>query len=319
MSLFVLACTLFFSLLAVSLPFLLIGIAVSSLLAVFVGEGKLAAVFSRNRFLGAIAGCFLGFFIPLGLYGTIPIARRFFRQNVPLAVVFSFLIGSPVVNIITLWITWQSFADRPSLWLSRAIWGGMAAIGLGILFSYSRLSPPKTAEISREPVSEVDQAADNGELAALESAFAYEYKSSEACDFARKAAFGNFFDHFTREVLEFAGWLVLTSAIATFCQLLPRDELLAWGNTPFTGILVQLLFGFTLSVNSLLSTLVPGSLTMSLFPGSLLAYLLLSPLVNLQGFGLLLAAFPPKIVLYVTVLMLLITVIASLTLDFYLP
>jgi uncharacterized protein len=319
MSLFVLACTLFFSLLAVSLPFLLIGIAVSSLLAVFVGEGKLAAVFPRNRFLGAITGCFLGFFIPLGLYGTIPIARRFFRQNVPLAAVFSFLIGSPVVNIITLWITWQSFADRPSIWLSRSIWGVIAAIGLGILFSYARLSPPKTAEISPEPSPEVDPVPDNGELGEIDRAFAYEYKSSEASDFAGKAAFGNFLDNFTGEVLEFAGWLILTSAIATFCQLLPRDELLTWGNTSFTAILVQLLFGCTLSVNSLLSVLVPGSLTMSLFPGSLLAYLLLSPLVNLQGFGLLLVAFPPKIVFYIMVLMLLITVLASLTLDFYLP
>jgi uncharacterized protein len=319
MSLFVLACTLFFSLLAVSLPFLLIGITVSSLLAVCAGEGKLAAVFPRNRFLGAIAGCFLGFFVPLGLYGTIPIARRFFRQNVPLAVVFSFLIGSPVLNIITLWITWQSFADRPSIWLSRSIWGVIASIGFGILFSYSRLSPPKKTKISAEPSPKVDPAPDNGELAAINIALVYEYKSSESSNFARKAAFENFFENFTGEVLEFAGWLVLTSAIATFCQLLPRDQILAWGNTPFTGILVQLLFGFTLSVNSLFSVLVPGSLSFSLFPGSLLTYLLISPLVNLQGFGLLLAAFPPKIVLYVTVLMLLITVLASLTLDFYLP
>ncbi|MFM7788564.1 MAG: permease, partial [Microcystis panniformis] len=66
------AVTFFLSLVLTSLPFLLLGTAVSSFLLVFVNKQRLAAIFPRNRVLGAIVGSAIGLILPVGQYGTIP-------------------------------------------------------------------------------------------------------------------------------------------------------------------------------------------------------------------------------------------------------
>jgi uncharacterized membrane protein YraQ (UPF0718 family) len=311
MSQFAPVVTIFLSLFLTSFPFLLLGSAVSSFLAVFVSDRQLAPLFLRNRVLGAIAGSLLGFWFSVSLYGAIPIARRFFWRGVPLAVVFSFLVSASALNIVTYELTWRAF-PYSSIWFYRALWALITAIGIGILFSYARETPPKTEPI---PAVSVPRETSDRELS---GDLVGDYKIGFPSWPSRFSLLSSFLALFTREVLEFGGWLVLGCAIAALFQIgLPRLDLLAWGRTPFAGILVQTLFGFTLSVNSLLSALVPGSLVTTISPGASLAYLSLSSLLPVQGIGLLLAAFKPKIVFYFAVLILLSSLFAALIFGFY--
>jgi uncharacterized membrane protein YraQ (UPF0718 family) len=311
-----LALTLFLSLLLLSLPFLLLGVVVSSFLAVFVNQQKLVAIFPRDRILGAIVGSGLGLLLPVGQYGTIPIARRFLLQGVPPAVVFSFFVAAPTLNVFTLWLTWQAFVDRADILFYRSLWIGFMSMAIGTLFSFYREKLPTTEvppllladrffspDRESQPLPKVDDLVDADKTPAV-------LRESWQISLPR------FLDQVIRETLDFGGLLVLGCAMAAFCQLwLPQSPLLAWGQTPFSQTLVMILFGFTLSVNASLSTFVPGAPLTTLFSGSLLAYLLFSSLINLPSLGLLLFTFRPKIVLYLTILLFLLTLFASLTLS----
>ena len=57
--------TLFFSLLVEAIPFLLIGVAFSSLLLFFVNERTLIQLLPKTPLLGAIAGSLMGVFFPV--------------------------------------------------------------------------------------------------------------------------------------------------------------------------------------------------------------------------------------------------------------
>lgn len=312
------AVTFFISLVLTSLPFLLLGVAVSSFLLVFVNKQRLVSLFPRNRVLGAIVGSAIGFILPVGQYGTIAVARRFLLQGVPLAVVFSFLAAAPTLNILTLWLTWQTF-PYSSIFFYRSLWVWLMALVMGILFSFYREKPPTDAEISLESSlvhsGSVLAAADSQPLQRVGN-LVYEYKTRPAQ--SGGTAWQLFWDNLVDEGLELGGLLILGCAIASLLQLfLPQSQLIAWGNTPVRQILVQLLFGFTLNVNSGLSAFVPGSLITNLSLGSLLAFLLISSLIDIKALILMLSAFRAKIVLYFTILVLLITFFAALILSFY--
>jgi uncharacterized membrane protein YraQ (UPF0718 family) len=312
------AVTFFVSLVLTSLPFLLLGVAVSSFLLVFVNKQRLVTIFPRNRVLGALVGSAIGLLLPVGQYGTIAVARRFLLQGVPLAVVFSFLTAAPTLNILTLWLTWQTF-PYSSLFFYRSLWVWLMALVIGTLFSFYREKPPTNPEILLESSlvhsGSVLAAADSQPLQRVGN-LVYEYKTRQ--EQSGETAWQLFWDNLIDEALELGGLLILGCAIATLVQLfLPQSQLIAWGNTPVRQILVQLLFGFTLAVNSGLSAFVPGSLITNLSLGSLLAFLLISSLIDLKALILLLAAFRSKIVLYFALLVLLISFLAALSLSFY--
>lgn len=315
--------TLFSSLFLTSFPFLLAGIAVSSFLAAFVKEGKFATFFPRGRVLGAIVGSLLGLLLPVGQYGTIPIARQFFRQNVPGAVVFSFLVAAPTLNVLTLWLTWQTFVERSSIFFYRSIAVWILAIAIGILFSYYRTQPKikeekplESPEFFEEDLFPIEEDIED-RSGISDIIHDYKIKNSRQRSFLPNLSL--FARNFTRETLEFGGLLIWGCTIASLFQLwLPQQQLLEWGQIPEAQILVMILFGFGLSVNSSLSVLVPGALTTTLFTGSFLAYFLPASLINIQGIPLLLASFSRKIVLYLVLLLLSFTFLISLILSFYL-
>jgi uncharacterized protein len=314
------AVTLFTSLFLTSLPFLLLGAAFSSVLLVFVNKQRLVTIFPRNRLLGAIVGSAIGLILPVGQYGTIPVARRFLLEGVPLAVVFSFLVAAPTLNIVTLWLTWQTF-PYSSIFFYRSLSVWLMAIIIGTLFSFYREKPPINAEISLESSlvlsgSFLPEEAESQPLQRVGN-LVYEYKTRDRQPWLISVQL--FFDNFIDETVELGGLLIIGCGIATIFQLfLPQSQLIALGNTPVTQILVQLLFGFTLALNSSLSAFVPGSLITNLSLGSTLAFLLVSSLIDIKAFILLFSAFRPKIVLYFGVLVLLITFLFALILSFYL-
>jgi uncharacterized membrane protein YraQ (UPF0718 family) len=314
------AVTLFLSLVLTSLPFVLLGAAVSSFLLVFVNKQRLAAIFPRNRVLGAIVGSAIGLILPVGQYGTIPVARRFLLEGVPLAVVFSFLTAAPTLNIVTLWLTWQTF-PYSSIFFYRSLSVWLMAIIIGTLFSFYREKPHTDTKIPLES-SLVISGSFLPEEAATQPLqrvgnLIYEYKTRDRQTWTISLPL--FLDNFIDEAVELGGLLIIGCVLATVLQLLlPQTQLIAWGNTPVTQILVQLFFGFTLAINASLSAFVPGSLITNLSVGSNLAFLLIASLIDIKSLILLLSAFRPKIVLYFGILLLLMTFLVALLLSFYL-
>ena len=70
------AFTLFLSLLVEAMPFLLLGVLLSSSLLFLVNEKQLIAQLPKNPFLGAVVGSCVGFLFPVCECGNVPVARR---------------------------------------------------------------------------------------------------------------------------------------------------------------------------------------------------------------------------------------------------
>jgi uncharacterized protein len=127
------AFTLFFSLLVEAMPFLLLGVLLSSSLLFSIREGQLIAKLPKNPFLGAIAGSCIGFLFPVCECGNVPVARRLLLKGVSPAIAISFLLAAPTINPIVIWSTWVAFGDRPQLVIFRVIFS--IAIALIILLT----------------------------------------------------------------------------------------------------------------------------------------------------------------------------------------
>ncbi len=70
------AFTLFISLLVEAIPFLLMGVLLSSLLLLGIDERKLIKYLPRQPILGALVGSCVGFLFPVCECGNVPVARR---------------------------------------------------------------------------------------------------------------------------------------------------------------------------------------------------------------------------------------------------
>lgn len=319
------AFTLFASLFVTALPFLVLGILVSSWLLVFVDEHQLAVKFPRNRFLGAIVGSSLGFLVPVCLYGNIPVARRLLLQGVPVSVGLSFLVAAPTINPITIWMTWQAFPNSHRIVLLRVLLAWMTGIAIGCLFSTYRDQPPageETSTLTRRstllrsgtflrPSEESQPLHRVGNLV-------YGYQTAAISKQPLTVALRLFLENIGKELLELGGALALGSAIAAAIQIfLPQAALLAWSQTPVQGILVLMLLALVLSIGSVPNSFFASGLAVNFLNGSLLAFLQLGSMVDIKQISLLLAIFRSKIVIYLLILALQFPFLFALLLDFY--
>ena len=298
--------TLFFSLLLEALPFLMLGIAVSSLLLVFVDARRLSARFPRHPLLAAIVGSCLGMVIPVCQYGNVPVARRLIIGGVPIPAAIAFLVAAPTVNPVVIWLTGVAFQDLPQIGVFRVAFALLMAIVIGCVFGAYRQrakgSPKRLpAILLAGTVGQPDQEDKPRRTSKLPP-----------------SRWLRFFDNFRQEFLPLGAVLVVGCAIAAVVQtFVSPAAILALGEGNVTSILAFLLFGSLLSIGSTADADFASTFITSYTNGALLAFLLISA-VDLKVICLLLSVFRPKAVITIIILTTLLTFLFALTCDFYL-
>lgn len=322
------AITLFLSLLVSSLPFLLLGILVSSWLLVFVDEHQLAAKFPRNPILGAIIGSSLGMIIPVCQYGNVPVTRRFLIHGVPLSVALSFFVAAPTVNPIVLWLTWRAFPNHLSILFYRLLLAWIIAFIVGLIFSTYK-EKPSSADREATPLSLQSRCyllpsgtflvpSDESQPLHRVGNLVYEYKTTAIARRSLKVGLSLLWQNASKETLELGSILVAGCAIATLAQMfLPQAQILEWGQAPVSQIFVMILLGIILSLGSTNSGFFLSFFTSTFLNGSLLSFLLFSSVVDLKSVGLMFFVLRFKAVIYLIILVLELTFLSALILNFY--
>lgn len=113
------AFTLFLSLLVEAIPFLLLGVLLSSGLLFLIDEKQLITRLPKNPLLGSVVGSCIGFLFPVCECGNIPVARRLLLKRVSPSVAISFLLAAPTINPIVIWSTWVAFGNQPQIVIFR--------------------------------------------------------------------------------------------------------------------------------------------------------------------------------------------------------
>ena len=130
------ALTIFFGIIVQAIPFLLLGVMVSSILAHFVKEEFLLKLIPKNRFAAILVACALGFMFPVCECGNVPVARRLIQKGVSPSVALTFLLSAPALNPVVIFATWAAFQHQPEVLWFRLLFTFLIAGGIGLLFSY---------------------------------------------------------------------------------------------------------------------------------------------------------------------------------------
>lgn len=321
------AFTIFLSLLVEAIPFLTIGVILSSALLVFSNEKKLVALLPRNPFMGAVAGSVMGFLFPVCECGNVPVARRFLVQGLPTSVAVAFLLAAPTINPIVIWSTWVAFRGQPSMVVARVVCSLIITIIISWVFSRQpdprpilkpALARRLTSVIEAREVTK-PQTDPNPTLATSPLLQSGTYllgagNTSQTLrldeDNLEDLLLANapnrrqlFLDNIVQELRELGGMLILGSVIAATIQVfVPREWILLLGQGTISSILAMMLLAAVVAVCSTVDSFFALSFVSTFTSSSLLAFLIFGPIIDIKSIGLLLTIFQRRIVIYLLLL-----------------
>ncbi|MEO0708024.1 MAG: permease [Cyanobacteria bacterium J06649_5] len=330
--------TLFLSLLVEAVPFLLIGVAFSSLLMFFVDERALVGALPKNAFLGALSGSLIGLAFPVCECGNVPVARRLLVQGAPTAVSVGFLLAAPTVNPVVFWATWIAFRGQPEIVFMRVGFTLLIATVVGWVFSRQQnIGPFLQASVARRRFR--DPAADRSKADAdvpallqggtflqeagggtlrLDTPAAQRLVASPTVAQPVASKLSLAIDNMVRELRELGAVLILGSAIAATVQVaVPRDLILNLGQGMVSSILAMMILAAVVSICSTVDSFFALSFASTFTSGSLLAFLIFGPMIDLKNIGLLLTVFKGRAVFYLFALAGLMSFAAALAVNLY--
>ncbi|AFY94299.1 permease [Chamaesiphon minutus] len=322
------AFTLFLSLLVEALPFLLLGVLLSSILLICIDERWLLARMPKNPLLGAFTGSCIGFLFPVCECGNVPVARRLIMQGIPMPVAIGFLLAAPTVNPIVIWSTWIAFRDRPEIVVLRVVFSLLIATIIGYIFSVQKdLKPilqPAIAmgTLRAEPkVSTGYSILDGGDFMLGSRGMAPQRMTPELIQPPKRSFRANLnlvLDNVIQELRELGGVLILGSAVAAAIQTLtPRELIVSLGEGPIISIVVMMILAGSISICSTVDSFFALSFAATFTSGSLLAFLVFGPMFDLKSIGLMLSIFKPKAIIYLFAIATQLTFLFTLFVNFH--
>ncbi|MGB2926899.1 MAG: permease [Limnothrix sp.] len=312
------AFTLFLSLLVEAMPFLLLGVILSSVLLVLVDERKLIKRMPKNPILGAFVGSCIGFFFPVCECGNVPVARRFLLQGIPTSVAVGFLLAAPTLNPVVIWSTWIAFRGQPEIVLYRVLGSLAIATIVGAVFSVQ--SDPKVllqprlfqrvkyVEQAAQPTTAVSPLLQSGTffLGGTQGSMPLEAIATQTPEAVIppkpktvKNTIAALVVNVTQELRELGAVLIFGSAIAALIQVfVPRELVLGLGQGTVTSIVAMMLLAAIVSICSTVDSFFALSFASTFTTGSLLAFLIFGPMIDIKAVGLMLSIFKPRFILY---------------------
>jgi len=336
------AFTLFTSLLVEAMPFLLMGVLLSSGLILFFDEGNLIKRIPNHPFLGSIIGSLFGFFFPVCECGNIPVARRLLLQGLPTSVAISFLLAAPTINPIVLWSTHVAFRGQPEVFWLRIIFSLTIAISVGCIFSLQKdprpllkplLAKRLTAIFEQEEEKKAGETSSpNPEYSLLQSGSFLLSSQGQTVKMDQtllkspvnpktQVSFSYkwnlFISNVANELRELGGVLILGSAIAASIQVfVPREIILNLGQDSITSIVAMMILAAVVSICSTVDSFFVLSFASTFTYASLVAFLVFGPMIDIKAIGLMLSIFKPRMIVYLMVIIAQLTFILTLTYNY---
>lgn len=288
--------TMFVGIVLEALPFILIGVIVSSFVQIFIPDSWIRRFAPKHPLLGIAFACLLGILFPVCECGMIPIIRRLIAKGMPLYVAVVFILVGPIVNPVVYAATYMAFRNRPELIYSRM--GLALAVGaiVGLLvYAFVKGRVLKhSAETLYEGTAGGAAAGSGNSHARGNRMFAMiEHAGAEFFDMGKYLMFG----------------AVVAAAIQTF---VPRAGLLEIGQDPLLAPLFMMGLAFVLSLCSTSDAFVAATFASTFSAGSLLAFMVLGPMLDLKTALMLSAAFRLRFVLLIAGMVVLLVFVGSL-------
>jgi uncharacterized protein len=283
--------TLFLGIIIESLPFVVLGVIVSVLVALFVSEDFILKYLPKNRYASHIVFALAGIFIPVCQCGNIPVARRLVMKGFSPSAAMTFLLAAPIVNPITLLTTYVAFSTQPSVVVIRLTVAFLFAVVTGIVLSYGK---DQNNYLTKEFIAECEN------------------------EHPHRRSFASAFDIFQSEFMLIMKMLCLGAAIAAAThEFLPQSILLSVGQESLLSIISMMALGFILSICSTVDAFFAVSYITNFTLGSLVAFLIFAPLVDIKMITLMKTTFKTSLIIKISIAVALISIIAGYSYNLF--
>lgn len=269
--------TVFLSILIQALPFILIGIFISSFLQIFISDEKIVKVFRRCKWAGFPVAIVLGIFFPVCDCAMAPICSRLAGKGVPLYYVFTFMLSAPVVNPVVITSTYYAFPNKPEVVLMR--------VGLGIAVALSAGLIVKFAGVSKEY-------AVNDKI--LDTPCAGGYLGDVSHE-GLVGKLGMLIRHAGMEFFNVGSYIVVGALITSSLQTFISGGMLSMaGISHFVELLVMLGAAVFMSVCSTSNAFIARGFSYSFPMYSVVCYMVMGPMLDLKNILMLSAGFKKR-------------------------
>ncbi|PPK82693.1 hypothetical protein BXY41_102383 [Lacrimispora xylanisolvens] len=277
--------TLFLGVFLQAVPFLVIGVLLSSAIQVYVSADWIRSKFPKNMVLGQLFAIVAGFCLPVCDCASIPVFKGLVKKGVPLSAAVTFMLVSPVINPVVILSTWYAFNGNLKIIAARCGLGMLCAVLTGLT---CLISPPQKVLLADPVIQGGDGYGD------------YEIPTS---DDSKAARFFKMMRHAQNEFFTVGTYLLTGIFVSTVLQEVWPGMTRSGGGIPIlasVGFLMAM--AFILSLCSSSDAIVARTMA-GVFPaGALMGFLVFGPMIDLKNGAMLLGGFEKKFIvrLFVT-------------------
>jgi uncharacterized protein len=283
--------SLFLSIVLEAFPFVVLGVLLSVIIALFVPQQKLLRFIPKNRFLSHLTLSLSGMLLPVCECGNVPVARRLLKKGFSVSHATTFLLAAPIINPITFITTWTAFSPDYTIALYRIGAGLIIVNVIGIWLSYRK-----------------DQAT------YLTKKFLKVQSDSEEKD----SKFVKGLHIFQTEFLLIMSLLCFGALIAAGTQVfIPKDAILAIGQSGGFSILAMMLLAFVISVCSTVDAFIALSYANTFTIGSLMAFMLFGPMMDIKMLVMMKSIYTTKFLLMLIYMIAIFSFAAGLAINVF--
>jgi uncharacterized protein len=285
------ALTLSISVVIESLPFVILGITVSIAVQLWLPSQLMFRVLPQTPITRRLVLSLLGVMLPVCECGNVPLARSLMTRGLTVADAMTFLMAAPILNPITIIVTYQAFGFSDGILLCRILGGFLIANLIGLLISRHPRQTDLLTPRFHDSCRVHDHVGHNG-------------RTQQALRL------------FTTESSAMLPALFIGSAIAGLIQtVVARNVLLTLGQNPVWSVVALIGLAFVISLCSTVDAFFILSLGSTFSAGAIVAFLVFGPMIDIKMLALLRTTFTARTLAMLTTMVALLTAVLGLALN----
>jgi uncharacterized protein len=290
-----------------SMPFVVIGVAVSTIISKYVSSSWILKRKSKNILVSHIQSMFIGLFLPVCECGNIPLAKRLSLIGFRPSEVITFMLAAPIFNPLVLITTLVAFNLDPNIAVIRVFAGAGIALMVGLLFSLRENQELLLVEAQESP----------NQLLQSKKNFSFTGPSGDI-EMTTVSHDGSFIDDFRDEFFNVFKMLAVGCLLAALFQILiPRDIFSNFAGSPSLSVIALMALAFVISICSSIDAFFALSLAGVFNLGSIVAFLVFGPMIDIKSLMMLRTIFTVKTLFIVTIIVALLSLITGLSVNYF--
>lgn len=267
---------IFLGIILQALPFLMIGVILSSFIQIFVPKTAIERLFPKSPGLGILTAIVGGFFLPVCDCASIPIFRSLVRKGVPVSAAVTFMVVSPIINPVVILSTYYAFSGNMTVILGRVCLGIISAAIIGFSFEFA---PPKKVILNR------------GGLDSLMCSCGF-YEDTESIT-TLKGRLELFMRHSQAEFFDVGKYLIIGTFVSAVFQAVSVGTFVSAqsGKALAISMLIMMAMAFVLSLCSSSDAVVARSFANQFPTEALMGFLVFGPMMDIKNVMMLSSGF----------------------------